>query len=187
MPSDRVLFITARPTLVWHSPTFARIASMQYTQGASEPNMPNVVNPVTGDIRLGRMPATPGYTDNVDISIGLDPSNIYDSYGNKVVGTWASATDGGMSGIPPATAFCWFINNPAPNMPIDYTPITVPGMSTSVNLDGYVLINDDTPDDKPGQLSGYTFCLGLVVLTAEGARVFVPIEPQIIGKGVTSK
>lgn len=184
MPSDRTLFITAKPTLTWHSPSFARIAAVQYTQGNTNPNMPNVVNPVSGDIRLGRMPNTPGFTDNVDITIALDTSNIVDSTGTKVVATWAPAQAGGMSGIPPATAYCWFINNPVPNMPIDYTPILVPGMTTGLNMDGTVLIDDNTPDDGPGQLSTYTFCLGLSVWTSQGPRVFVPIEPQIIGKGI---
>ncbi|MFM5948814.1 MAG: hypothetical protein ACKOPM_06235 [Novosphingobium sp.] len=187
MPTDRTLFITAKPTLTWYSPTFARIASMQYTQGDTNPNMPNLVNPVTGDIRLGRMPSTPGFTDNVDITIALDSSAILDSTGTHVVAQWAPANDGGMSGQPPATAYCWFINNPVPGMPIDYTAISVPGMSTSVDIYSNVLIDDNTPDDKPGQPSKYTFCLGLSVWTSQGPRVFVPIEPQIIGKGVGSK
>ena len=168
MPSDRTLVITAKPSLTWSSPTSATVDNIEYDQGDTQPNMPGLVNPVTGDIRLGHMPSNPSYSDNVDITIQLDNTNIVDSAGNHVGGQWAAGNANGMSGNPPATAYCWFIENPESNEPIDYTPITVPSMTTSLDGSGNVLINDDTPDDQPGVTTTYTFCLGLSVPTAQG-------------------
>lgn len=174
MPVDRTLSITATPTLIWHAPNDIG-ATMAYAQTGSTPNMPNLVNSQTGNISLRNMPSNNNYTDNVDITITLDTSQLRDQSGNPVAGRWAYANEGNP---PDDVGFCWFCTTPAPGQRKDTTEITIPGMTTGRTSDTVVFIDDNTAD---GDLT-YTFCLGLVLPAY--SNYYITIDPTIIGKGV---
>lgn len=175
MPTDRTLAITATPRLTYPGPNQFG-ATMSYEQTGSDPNMPPVVDKKTGDITLKKMPSNNNYTDNVDITITLDTSQLVDQNGNPVQGRWAHENE--YSGTGPVTGFCWFCATPTPGCQKDATPITVPGMATVRNSDTVVVIDDNTADGD----TIYTFCLGLVL--PEHGIYYITIDPKIVGKGI---
>ncbi len=180
---DRTLAISVQPTLVWR-PDGSIGATFGYVQTDSQPNMPNRVDPLTGNIRLNNMPSNANYNDNVDITITMDDSLSVDRNGNRVPLRFATATEGNP---PNDVGFCWFIKNPPSNPPPGYqkdlTHIQIPGMATSRLNDTQVLINDDTAD---GSLT-YTFCMGMVIASAANNGYYITIDPAIVGKGVGQK
>lgn len=177
MPIDRTLNITCTPTLIWQ-PNGEIGATMAYAQGASVPNMPNVVNPANGNISLGRMPSNNNYTDNVDISFTLDSSHCVDQNGNSIGVRWAYPAEGN----PPDDVGCiWFCNTPAPGQRKDTTAISINGMTTGRISDSVLFIDDNTPDDAPGQPSTYTFCMAIVIPSR--SNYYITIDPAIVGKG----
>lgn len=170
---DRTLSITCTPTLVWTSsvPPYNIGATMTYAETGSNPNMPNVVDRQTGDINLRNMPNNANFTDNIDIYLTLDTSQLRDPNGNAVRGRWANAGEGSQPGMGAA----WFINMPPP---INYTPITVPaGMVIDRQSDTLVVIDDNTADGSPS----LAFCTALVL--PDYGSYFIAFEPIISGKG----
>lgn len=174
-PVDRTLSITVTPVLVWNRVSPPDIgATISYAESDSTPNMPNIVNEQTGAINLSRMPANHNYTDNVDITLTLDTSQLRDSNGNPITGRWALASEG-------ANGFCWFCTvNATPPPAYSTTPTTITGMSTSRSSDTVILINDDTADGGPS----YAFCLGLVLPGFN--NYYITIDPIISTKGTNS-
>ena len=108
-PKDRTLNIKCTPTLTFNSatPPYDITATMVYEETGSQPNMPNAVDPVTGDIDIHAMPPNSKYTDNIDLYFTLDTSNCLLN-GTQVNVTWATAGQGSQPGMGPA----WFINMP---------------------------------------------------------------------------
>ncbi len=172
---DRTLAITLRPTLVWRNDGSIG-ATFAYEETGSAPNMPNRVDPVTGDIRLKNMPNNANYNDNVDITITMNDSLSVDPSGNRVGLRFAYSTEGNP---PNDIGYCWFVNNPPPGGPKNTTEISIPGMSTSRLNDTQVLINDDTAD---GDVT-YTFCMGMVLTNPANAGYYITIDPKIVDKG----
>lgn len=173
---DRTVSITCTPTLVWISstPPYNIEATMVYTQTGSSPNMPGAVNQQSGDIDLKHLPKNANYTDNVDIYLTLDTSQLKDPNGNSVVGRWAKSGEGADPGMGAA----WFINMPPP---VNYTPIATPtGMSIDRQSDTLVVIDDDTADG--GQ--SYAFCTAITL--PDYGSYFIAFEPVISGKGSNS-
>lgn len=176
MPVDRTLNITCVPTLIWQ-PNGEIGAGMAYSQGTSVPNMPGVVDR-QGTIRLKNMPANNNYTDNVDIMFTLDASGCVDQYGNSIGVRWAYPTEGNP---PNDVGCCWFVANVPPGGTKDTTAISIPGMTTGRTGDSVVFIDDNTPDDAPGNTSLYTFCLAIVIPSR--SNYYITIDPTIVGKG----
>ncbi|MFM5883738.1 MAG: hypothetical protein ACKOQ3_00140 [Novosphingobium sp.] len=174
---DRTLAITIFPTLVWH-PDGSIGATFAYQQTGSVPNMPNRVDPVTGNIRLNNMPSNANYNDNVDITITMDDSRSFLADGTTHVPLrFANAGEGNP---PNDVGFCWFINNVPPGGTKDTTEIHIQGMSTSRLNDKQVFINDDTAD---GDIV-YTFCMGMVLAPPAPNGYYITIDPIVSGKGV---
>lgn len=171
---DRTLTIKCTPTLQWHSanhPPYSITGSMVYEQTGSVPNMPNAVDRQSGDIDLHNMPNNSKYTDNIDITLVLDPSQIVDPEGKSIPARWATQGEG----TEPGMGAAWFINLPPP---VNYTPITVADMTIVRNSDTQVTIDDNTP----GTPQRYAFCLGLVLPQQD--NYFMAFEPIISGKGL---
>lgn len=166
---DRSLTIKCTPTLTFNSatPPYDITATMVYEETDSQPNMPNAVDPQTGDIDIHAMPPNSKYTDNIDLYFTLDTSNCLMPDGTQVAATWATA---GQEGKGPA----WFIAMPPP---VVYDPIPTPsGFSIDRESDTLVVIDDDTPDTT----TSYAFCLA-INLPAFG-NYFISFEPIISGK-----
>lgn len=174
--TDRTLSITCTPTLIWNSssPPYNIGATIVYAQTGSNPNMPNVVDRQTGDINLRNMPNNANFTDNIDIYLTLDTSQLKTPNGAPVTGRWAMAGEGSQPGMGAA----WFINIPQPGGPINYTPIAVPtGMTIDRQSDTLVVIDDNTPDGSPT----YAFCTAIVL--PDYGNYFISFEPLISTKG----
>lgn len=174
---DRLLTITATPTLNWNASGQLTGVTMSYSQYTSTPNMPNMVNPRTGDINLRNMPANNNFTDNVDITINLDDSTAVGPNGAHVAVRFAYPTESNGDGTGPI----WFCATPQPGQPKNPAQIpNPPGMSTGENTSSQVYLNDDQPDGG----SSYSFCLALVVPSVSGTPI--TIDPIVSGKGKTS-
>lgn len=175
---DRTISITCTPVLTWTSsvPPYSIGGTMTYAQTGSNPNMPNAVDRQSGDIDIKNMPKNANYTDNIDIYLTLDTSQLKDPNGNPVTGRWTKSGDV----ADPNVNAAWFITYPLPT-PINYTPITPPtGMTIDRQSDTLVVIDDDSADGAPA----CAFCTGLT-LPDYGTYV-ISFEPIISGKGKTT-
>ncbi len=174
---DRTLEVICKPQLIWHEDGGIG-ATMIFSQGDSEPNMPKRVNS-HGDLKLTGLPANAKYTNNVDITIKLDTSMMTDKNGNPVVGRWATAAEGPVINGA-ATGFCWFctVHN-VDSRDYDPAPIDVPGMSTHLINNVEVMIDDNTTDAAPD----YAYCLGLVL--PDYNNYYITLDPMLGSKGVS--
>lgn len=172
---DRTLTIKCTPTLnfISSTPPYNIEATMVYEETDSQPNMPNAVNPQTGDIDIHAMPANSNYTDNIDLYLTLDTSNCKLPDGTQVTATWANVGQGSEPGMGPA----WFIAMPPP---VNYTPIPTPdGFSIDRESDTLVVIDDNTPDTS----TSYAFCLAINL--PDFSDYFISFEPIISDKGTS--
>src|SRR3546814_6964932 len=77
--------------------------------------MPGAVNSTTGDIDISNMPKNTKYTDNIDITLLLDTSNLKDANGNPLTGNpvarWAHSDEGptytDAKGKTQHLGYCW--------------------------------------------------------------------------------
>lgn len=173
---DRTLTVIVTPTLVWRNDGSIG-ATIAFSQGNSNPNMPNRVNPANGNISLQGMPRNANYNDNVDITLTLDTSQCKDRNGNAVVARWAYATEGNP---PDDVGYCWFVANPQPGQPKNLQHIAIDGMTVSRIDDTNILIDDDTADGS----DTYTFCMGFVL--PDYSNYYITIDPVISGKGTST-
>lgn len=168
---DRTLTITASPTLTWDGSVPTK-ATMSYSQGASDPNMPGVVNPANGRINLRALPPASGYTTNVDITIMLDTTTAKDPNGNPIAVRWALAGEG--------NGAIWFCATPQPGKQKDTTPISVDLMTLTRTSDTQL----DIDDNQALGGSDYTFCMGLTVPSISTTPLL--IDPIVTGKGTNT-
>jgi hypothetical protein len=186
---DRKLKITVTPTLVWNSTNPPNIgATVEFSQdnGETDPAMPGVVDPTTGKIDISNMPANDKYTDNIDIKIKLDTSQMKNADGTKLTGKarWAESDEGPYqwNGTSGDLGFGWFclMNASPPPAYSAVPPTTITGMSFSRSSDNDLQIDDDTPDGS----DEYAFCVAFVL---EGySNYYISIDPIITTKGTGS-
>lgn len=172
--SDRTITMTCTPTLVWH-PDGSIGATVVFTQNAGAP--PEMMGRVgsDGSINLTNMPHNPAYSDNVDVTIMLDTSQLVTQDGSQpVAGRWAQANE--YSGTGPVTGFGWFCGTDANGNYTSATPITIPGMAFIRANDLELLLDDDTPDNAPA----YAYALGLVLPAY--SNYYITIDPRITNK-----
>lgn len=180
---DRTLTIKCTPTLIWHSVEPRSIgASMAFAQIDSNPNMPKAVNPGTGDLSIRHMPENAKYSNDIDITFVLDPSNIRDADGNLLTGDnvarWAYANEGPSPDEPLGYFwFCQLIDAEKREYNRD-VPIIVDGMAISRVDDLHILVDDDTPTTAPP----YAFCLAFVLPIFGG--YYISIDPVISTRGI---
>ncbi|WP_340589127.1 hypothetical protein [Erythrobacter alti] len=184
---ERTLTIKCTPTLVWYAADSIG-ATMAYEETASNPNMPNAVNPVTGDISIRHMPQNARFTDNIDITLVLDTSQLKDQNGNPLTGSnvarWALPSEGGTytepSGQQKHFGYFWFCQlNDAAHRAYDASkPVTIDGMEVARTDDLHILIDDDTPSTAPA----YAFCMAFVL--PEYNNYYITIDPVISSRGV---
>lgn len=181
---DRTLVVICTPRLVWTSwnrpYSIGATFTCNYSAFGSNPPMPNSVLP-NGDLVLDRLPDPRDFNNNVDVTINLDTTQLFDHTGqNPVRGRWATSTE--YSGTGPVTGFGWFcaVQN-TPRRQYDTTPISVQGMSFIRLSDTQLMINDDTPNNGPD----YAYCLGLVLPDYD--NYYITLDPVIGGKGTTQK
>lgn len=170
---DRKVSITVTPTLIWHSDSNIE-ATFSVSQTSGEPAAMNGRVASNGAIDLTGMPNDPLYSDNIDVTITLDDSQMVDPNGNHIAGRWATATEG--SGDGKAVGFGWFCGVDANGNYDPWTPITIPAMSISRLSDTQLLINDDTPDAGPA----YNYCMGLVL--SGHNDYYITLDPRITSK-----
>lgn len=174
-PVDRTLSITAKPSLIWDANGMVTSVTFAYSQGPSNPNMPNAVNETNGNINLKGMPANSNFTNNVDITINLDDSTALGPNGAHVTVRFALPTESNNDGTGPI----WFCATPAPGDPKNPAAIATPtGMSIGENSITQVYINDDQADGG----SSYSFCMAVVVPSSTSTTP-ITIDPVITGKG----
>jgi len=185
---DRKLEITCTPTLIWHSTDPNDIgATMAFSETSSDPNMPNVVNETTGNISISGMPANSNYTENIDITLVLDPSQLKDSNGDPLTGDhvarWAHSDEGPTytkaDGGTGHLGYCWFcqITDSSTGAYAISPPIDIDDMTISRPDHLKILIDDNTPDGSPS----YAFCMAFVL---EGFdNYYISIDPIISSKG----
>lgn len=182
---DRTLMVLCRPRLVWNS--WNRPYSINapftcnYSALGSYPQMPPSTVQPNGDLVLDKLPDSKDFNNNIDVTIGLDPSQLFDHTGkNPVRARWATSTE--YSGTGPVTGFGWFcaVQN-APRRQYDTTPISVQGMGFLRLSDNQLMINDDTNNNGPS----YAYCLGLVLPDYD--NYYITLDPVIGGKGIGNK
>ena len=171
---DRQITMTCTPMLIWYDDGSIG-ATVTFTQTGGVPAAMNGRVDSHGAIDLTNMPTDDAYNDNIDVTINLDTSQMFDrDHQNAVAGRWATAEE--YSGEGPVTGFCWFCGTDANGNYSSAVPILIPGMVTERLNDTAVLINDDTPDAGPA----YAYCLGLVLPNNNG--YYITIDPRITSK-----
>lgn len=170
---DRKISMTVLPTLIWHSDSNIE-ATFGVTQTYGEPAAMNGRVAANGAIDITNMPSDAAYSDNIDVTITLDDSQMIDPSGNQISGRWATDTEG--SGDGRAVGYCWFCGEDANGNYDPWTPITISGMSTSRLNNMQFLINDDTPDAGPA----YDYCMGLVL--SGHNDYYITLDPRITTK-----
>lgn len=184
---DRKLTIQCTPTLIWNGTNPPNIgATMAFADTASDPNMPGAVNSVTGDIDISNMPKNTKYTDNIDITLLLDTSNLKDANGNPLTGDpvarWAHSDEGptytDAKGKTQHLGYCWFcqITDLQKRQYIISPPIDIAKMSISRPDHLNVLIDDNTADGSPA----YAFCMAFVLPGYDD--YYISIDPLISSK-----
>ncbi|WP_285709092.1 hypothetical protein [Erythrobacter oryzae] len=173
---DRSIVLTCRPKL-----TFVQVTPSLEIQA------PNIVFEQTlghptgmegrvdehGDINLTDMPFNAEYTDNVDITINLDSSLLFDPNGNRVTGRWAFVDESSGQG---ETGFGWFCGTDAAGKYSTKIPIPIDGMRIERLNDMQLRINDDTPKATPE----YAYAIALVLPAYN--NYYITIDPRITTK-----
>jgi hypothetical protein len=180
-PVDRTFNLIVTPTLIWHDANNIG-ATIAYSQGASTPQMPPVVNPGNGKIDLRTLPANANYTDRVLINISLDQSQLKDINGNPLPGGGRWAYDN--EGTAPSLGGCFFCAVYQLGGPVNTTPIQVPNMNagrTDSTPGSTVFIYYNPDMTRRNQPITLQFCLGLVL--PNYSNYYITIDPQVIGKG----
>ncbi|NNF93350.1 MAG: hypothetical protein HKM91_01965 [Altererythrobacter sp.] len=147
--------------------------------------MPNAVDS-KGNIDLSRLPQKNRYSDNIDITFVLDPSELKDANGNPITGSnvlrWATANEGPTyveNGITKHLGYGWFchINSLDPFSYNTTPPITIPNMTWLRENDTTLVLDDDTPLNSPV----YAFMLAFVL--PEYGNYYISVDPRIGTKG----
>jgi hypothetical protein len=169
--ANRYIAVRWTPTLVYSGSdiTATWTTSMLFTSPSS---MLTRVDS-SGNINLQGMPKGDNFTDNVDIMIQLDTSEMVDQSGNPVAGRWALANESPGDGTPGGHG--WFCGNKPDGSYEPNLAAKIPGMSIIRIGDDQVLIKDETPDNDPG----YAYCLGLFV---PARNYFMRLDPRITSK-----
>ena len=184
---DRKLTIQCTPTLIWNGTNPPNIgATMAFAESDSDPNMPNAVNSATGDINIMHMPANAKYTDNIDITLVLDPSNLKDANGNPLTGNpvarWAHSDEGptytAAGGKTKHLGYCWFceITNLQKRQYNFSPPIDIAKVSISRPDHLNVLIDDNTAVGSPA----IAFCMAFVLPGYN--NYYISFDPLISSK-----
>lgn len=176
--ADRTISMTCTPVLVWYDDGSIG-ANVTFSQTGGVPSAMAGRVDSHGAINLADMPVDAAYNDNIDVTINLDTSQMFDQDRNAVAGRWATAEE--YSGEGPVTGFCWFCGTDANGNYSSAIPVTIDGMTTSRLSDTAVLINDDTPDAGPA----YAYCLGLVLVRPNQNNYYITIDPRITSKTTT--
>ena len=145
--------------------------------------MPSAIGP-DGKIDISEMPKDDKYSDNIDITITLDDSNMKNADHTKLTGKARWAYDGegsyplpGGGSVP--VGFGWFCA-PNPAAPTGYDPvppIAIPGMTFTRKNDNVLEIDDNTILGTPE----YGYC---IAFTLEGyGNYYISIDPLITTKG----
>lgn len=176
---DRTIAMTCTPTLIWRGDGGIG-ASVVFSQTGQNPDNNDMKNRVKrdGDIKLTGLKDENGFTDNVDITITLDTSQMKDQGQEPVAGRWATASE--YSGTGPVTGGLWFcaVQN-VQRREYDTAPITVPGMEAKRLSDSQVQIDDNTADSAPD----YAYCLGLVLPGYN--NYYITLDPMLGSKGAS--
>jgi hypothetical protein len=180
-PVDRSINLIVTPTLVWQNANNVG-ATIAYSQGATTPQMPPIVNPGTGELNLRSLPANANYTNRVLITITLDQSQLKDINGNPLPGGGRWAYDN--EGTAPSLGGCFFCAVYQLGGPVNTTPIQVPNMTagrTDTTPGSTVFIYYNPDMTRRGQAITLQFCLGLVL--PNYSNYYITIDPQVKGTG----
>ena len=172
--ADRTISMTCTPVLVWHSATdIGATYTFTQTSGAPAAMLGRVGS--DGSINLTNLPADPAYSDNIDIAIMLDTSQLRSQDGTSAVqGRWAQPDE--FSGSGPVTGYGWFCGTDANGNYSASVIVTIPDMGIYRVGDGELMINDDTPDNAPA----YAYAMGLVL--PDYGNYYITIDPRITSK-----
>lgn len=174
--NNRSIVLTCRPKLRFNQviPTLNIDApDILFEQTIGHPSGMNGRVDDHGDINLTNMPLDPAYNDNVDITINLDTSNLYEPTGKRVAGRWAFAEESSGQG---ETGFAWFCGIDDQGKYTTKKSIDVPGMRIERLNDVQLRIYDDTPDTA----STYAYAIALVLPGYN--NYYITIDPRITSK-----
>lgn len=202
---ERNVIIICKPTLTYSGGTAYPdpVASATYTQAAAIPAMPSAVDPDSGAITIDQLSQSAIYSDNITITMVLDPSGILDSEGNPVSAVFAPPGTGLVlpinpdpapgSAIPKAeakgsipsqyTSYCYFVaaQDYAPGSAINTLIATPPGITLNIQGDTQFTISDRMADNS----GAYAFVMGIIVAT--DPESYVRIDPVLSSKGTSSE